>query len=119
MRVRPIDPENLTDLVGAYDDAADCYVEQMKQKGRTEYGFDQSEIGYAGIRAVARAVCPEHHAVYDTRRFVAVNRVQLDILIEACVDEPATETTPETYHRLKTDVLIKGLRAWLPESESK
>lgn len=51
----PIDPTDLNELYRVFDSAV---------------GFsDNAYHPHKGVKFVARAVCPEHHAVYDTRKF--------------------------------------------------
>ena len=72
----PIDPTNEVGLKDAYNTG----VEAAHQQGIP------STQHWQGIEAVARAVCPEHHAVYDTRTHVAVPVGDLKLVLLGATD---------------------------------
>ena len=70
----------------------------------------------AGVVAVARAVCPEHHAVYDTRTHVAVPVMALEDLLEQHDHFLYMMESPLEGEWDKTT--SKQLRALLPKEET-
>jgi len=76
----PIDPNDSHTLTTIYNEVLDREAQYITDCLNSAEGLiSQDELEgmeldrtRSAILAVARAVCPEHHAVYDTREFVLV-----------------------------------------------
>lgn len=107
----PIDPTAFsTEIHNAYESR--LTGKSVRPKGHVE-----------GLLAVARSVCPEHHAVYDTRTHVAVPIGMARTLIGALTnpnrtDDYIDQIVAKRYITRDEGDAFKYVRSLLPTEEA-
>lgn len=77
------------------------------------------EVRQGAFSAVARAVCPEHHAVYDTRTHAAVPVAEIEEAASALQKVASGQITGNNHsHRPWAQKRADALRSLLPTEES-